>query len=221
MADEPINTDPVKWYVMRVFKRELQAEDALKGEYGMEHFIPKLFSIRKRHGKEERVLKPSIPGIVFVHANRRGIRQFKEYFPVMQYFYQKCHIGLEKPLTVPDKEMQNFILIARQMMQDISYHDPDEIQLCRGDKVRIIGGVFEGLEGTLLRVKGKRSKRVVVKIEGVVAISSAEIQKEFIERYVETDNKETETLQNDEEKHVMASPDKPKRKYKNTKKPKK
>lgn len=117
----------------------------------------------------------------------------------MQYFYQKCHIGLEKPLTVPDKEMQNFILIAQQMLQDISYHDPDEIQLCKGDKVRITGGVFEGLEGTLLRVKGKRSKRVVVKIEGVVAISSAEIQKDFIERIEDTEKMDPQPSEDGEE----------------------
>lgn len=199
MAEEIANSDPVKWYVMRVYKRELQAEEALNSAYGLEHFVPKMFSTRTRHGKEERVLKPSIPGIVFVHANRKEIHRFKEYFPVMQYFYQKCHIGLEKPLTVPDKEMQNFILIAQQMLQDISYHDPDEIQLCKGDKVRITGGVFEGLEGTLLRVKGKRSKRVVVKIEGVVAISSAEIQKDFIERIEDTEKMDPQPSEEGEE----------------------
>lgn len=170
---------------MRVYKRELQAEEALKGPRGLEHFIPKMISTRTRHGKEEQVLIPSIPGVAFVHANRKAIRQFKEYYPLMHYFYQKSHIGLEKPLTVPEKEMKNFIIIASKMMEDINYHDPDEIQLCMGDKVRITDGVFAGLEGTLLRLKGKRSKRVVVKIEGVVAISSAEISKDFIERLEE------------------------------------
>ena len=37
------------------------------------------------------------------------------------------------------------------------------------------------MEGVLLKVKGKRSKRIVIKIPGIVAIATAYIEPEFIE----------------------------------------
>ena len=37
--------------------------------------------------------------------------------------------------------------------------------------VRIVGGLFDGQEGVLVRVKGCRSKRVVVMVQGVIAVA--------------------------------------------------
>ena len=43
------------------------------------------------------------------------------------------------------------------------------------------GGTFDGVEGTLLKVKGKRNKRVVICIKDVTAISVAEFEPELLE----------------------------------------
>lgn len=166
---------------MRVYKKEAQAEQALSASYGLEHFIAKTYKVRTYHGKKTRMLVPAIPNLVFVHSTRRQIREFKQYFYSLQYCFRKTTDGHEYPLTVPDREMASFITIARQMEEDIVYHNPDEIQLEKGTRVRVHGGLFDGLEGTLLKVKGKRSKRVVVKIDNLVAIAAAEISPELIE----------------------------------------
>lgn len=172
----------VRWYVMRAYKRQEATESALADErHGLNHFVPKRYVERTIRGEKKRILQPSIPGIFFVHASRHKIYAFKQFYPMMQYCYHRSHVGLDTPLVVSDPEMRSFMIIARQMEEDIAYHAPDEIHLSKGDRVRITGGVFEGVEGTLLRIKGKRTKRVVVKIEGVVAISSAEISPDFIE----------------------------------------
>ena len=47
--------------------------------------------------------------------------------------------------------------------------------------MRGVGGAFEGVEGTLIKLNGKRRKRVVVKLDGVLAISAAEIETDLIE----------------------------------------
>lgn len=179
--EELSEQDVIRWYVMRVYKREAQAEKALSSSYGLEHFIAKMYKIRTYHGKKTRILSPAIPNVIFVHSNRKGIREFKEYFPALQYCY--CHSvdGRDYPLVVTDKDMNSFMTVARQMEEDIVYHNPNEIQLEKGDRVKVHGGPFDGLEGTLLKVKGKRSKRVVVKIDGLVAISAAEISPDLIE----------------------------------------
>ena len=77
--------------------------------------------------------------------------------------------------------MANFIKAAGHYEEDLTYYSPDEIQLEKGTRVRVIGGVFNGVEGTLMKVKGKRSKRVVISVDGVVALSVAEIEPELIQ----------------------------------------
>ena len=55
------------------------------------------------------------------------------------------------------------------------YFHPDELNLSKGTKVRVTGGDFEeGQEGVFLKVKGARD-RVVVEIQGVIAVAMATI----------------------------------------------
>ena len=51
--------------------------------------------------------------------------------------------------------------------------------LKRGDQVRIIKGVFAGVEGELVRIKGH--KRVVVHLEGVCSLATTYIPTEYLE----------------------------------------
>lgn len=177
---KPIIQDETCWYVMRVFKKEKEVEELLKGPYGLSYFIAKKYNVRTYKGKKKSVLEPSIPGIIFIHSNRRQIREFKNYCSYIQYCFFKKD-GKEVPLIVPDWQMDNFIKIAKQIEDDIVYYKPEEIIISKGQLVKVHGGAFDGLEGVLLKVKGKRSKRIVVRIDGVAAIASAAITPDLIE----------------------------------------
>ena len=61
------------------------------------------------------------------------------------------------------------------------YFQPDELNLSKGTKVRITGGEFEGQEGIFLKVKGARDRRVVIEIQGVIAVAMATIHPDLIE----------------------------------------
>ena len=50
-----------------------------------------------------------------------------------------------------------------------------------GTRVRIIGGDFEGQEGLFLKVKGARDRRVVIEVQGVIAVAMATIHPDLIE----------------------------------------
>ena len=52
--------------------------------------------------------------------------------------------------------------------------------LKRGDRVRVIKGPLQGLEGELVRLMGH--KRVVIRLEGVVSIATSYIPGSFLER---------------------------------------
>lgn len=78
-------------------------------------------------------------------------------------------------MVVPEKQMQDFMFVL-DMTDDVEVAD---LNLKRGDFVRITKGVLSNVEGELLSVKGK--KKVVIRIEGLVAIA-VEIPAAYIEK---------------------------------------
>lgn len=83
-------------------------------------------------------------------------------------------------MTVPEKQMQSFIAVAGDEEQQAIYLDPASVDLSKGDKVRIIGGQLAGVEGTFMKIKG--GNRVVVKIDFVAAVATAEIPPQLVEK---------------------------------------
>ena len=76
--------------------------------------------------------------------------------------------------------MQNFISFTTQAGEHISYYRPEEIQLRPGDKIRVNGGLYNGLEGVIQRIKGKRNKHLIVSIPGVV-YAAVELEPDLVE----------------------------------------
>ena len=85
-----------------------------------------------------------------------------------------------KPAVISDKEMSDFILISGAGSNDLIYMSAEEANLKVGDKVRVIEGIFKGTEGKLVRIKGH--KRVLVLIEGVVAVATSYIPTMFLKK---------------------------------------
>ena len=164
---------------MRAYRNELKAEKVLSGDYGLPFFIPKRYILQLIHGKKVRRLVPAIPGLLFVHASRVQINELKLRYPFMQYVMRKMGSGLEY-MKVPEKEMNNFIKVASQTEEHPTYFAPEELNLRAGTRIKVIGGAFDGAEGYFMKVKGKRNRRLVVKLEGVMAIS-VEVSPDLVE----------------------------------------
>lgn len=177
---ESIADDAYRWFVMNAYKSEMKAEEALSEEAGLTYFIPKRYVARKYRGRMKRVLVPVIPNLVFVRARYEELEQFKQKHPFLRYATRRID-GANRIMKVPDEQMDNFIKAASHYEEEITYYNPDEIALEKGTRVRVIGGPFDGVEGVLLKVKGKRSKRVVIAIKDVAAISVAEISPELLQ----------------------------------------
>lgn len=172
------NTPKCCWFVMRAYKCEKRAEEKLR-ECGIRFFIPKCYTIRVYHGVKSKRLVPAIPSLVFVYASRSELINFKKQYNFLQFVTRKQTADVDY-LTVPDVQMENFIKIASHYEEDLVYLNPDEIDLKKGTKVRILGGKFDGVTGVFLRVQGKRNRRVVVQLEGITAIV-AEVHPDLVE----------------------------------------
>ena len=84
-------------------------------------------------------------------------------------------------IIVPEDQMKRFIAVAGTCHEQLLYFLPEEVDLTKGTKVRITGGEFEGQEGIFIKVKGARDRRVVVQVQGVVAVAMATIHPDLIE----------------------------------------
>ena len=170
--------EQARWFVMRAYKSESLAEERLT-QSNLHFFIPKHYVIRTYHGVKSRRLVPAIPGLLFVHAPQREIAEFKKINNFLQFVMWNKSTGPEY-VTIPNGQMENFIKIASQYEENITYYSPDEIDLKRGTRVLIHGGNFDGVTGTFIKVQGKRNRRVVAMLEGITAIA-AEVQPHLIE----------------------------------------
>ncbi len=168
------------WYAMSApYHRELQAREWF-GERGIETFVPMRREIvTLRDGHKSHKLVPAIHNLIFVHTTSGIMRELKPRLPIVQYLTHPVD-GRNRPILVPEAQMQQFIRVSNSDDDRLLYLRPEELNLRHGTPVRIIGGPFDGVEGTFVKVQGVRNRRVVVQLQGLLAIA-AEVHPDLIQ----------------------------------------
>lgn len=157
-AQRPANkNDEPQWFVIKVSHKEQKAIDVFD-RAGIDTFCPMTKADITVRGEKTIVRRPLIANTIFAYGAFSKINSVKSSNPFITYSYAKSG-STYRILHVPDHEMKMFIDSATKMENDITYYRPDEVNLKKGDKVRIVGGLFDGYEGVLLKAKG-RAKRV-------------------------------------------------------------
>jgi transcription antitermination factor NusG len=170
----------VHWYVLRaVFNRELKVRDALR-RAGFYCYVPMCYRVETVHGRKVRRLLPAITELVFIHSTLSAIKEFKLHSKDTVYWLTTPKDGHREKIIVPDKAMEDFIRLTQQREQEVTYFRPGEISLSKGDRIRIHGGSFDGVEGTLVKIKGKRDKKILVSIPEIIA-AAVSIRPEVVE----------------------------------------
>lgn len=175
--------DKVCWFVLRVtYQRELIAK-AMLDALGIESFIPTCSVRVKRLGKYINETKALIHNYIFVRATRRKIEELKRgKLSFLRYVMCNNEMGLRVAQTVPERQMNSFIAIAGNYEEQALFLNIDELKFVKGDRVRVLSGVFEGVEGVLVKLPRKRDKRVVVEISGVVAVATTAISPALVQK---------------------------------------
>jgi len=176
---EHIDNDCKKWYVMSAYRQEKKAETALN-TYGVRCFVPKRYVVQTIHGKKVRSLQPVVSNLVFVYASWNEIIDLKQTMDYLQFQTQPIQ-QKRRVLVVPDAEMEQFIRICEQTEADICYYRPEEIDSAQSQLVRVIGGNFNGIEGRLTKIIGKRQKRVVLQLDNLLAVAITIENPEYLE----------------------------------------
>lgn len=157
------------WFVMRfLYRHSSEMQDKLE-KYHIPTFTPMCYKEVIRKGRKVRLRVPVIPSLLFVRAVRESLDPFVAADHHFQYQFKRGGKQNEA-LIVPDDQMEKFIRVSEPDKNPL-YFAPQELNLTKGCKIRIISGPFEGITGTLLKVKGARKRRMVVSIPEILDIA--------------------------------------------------
>ena len=159
------------WYALRAtYSRELKVQADLQ-EKGVRTFIPMMW--------KEKKLIPAINNLVFVYWTREKIdsyiRSFADARPVNYYWDRTTNA----PLTIPDKDMENFIAVASTLDEDLVFLTEVSDKLREGQNVKVKEGPFKGVEGKIVRIR--KSRRILVELPGMLAVASTYVAPEELE----------------------------------------
>ena len=76
--------------------------------------------------------------------------------------------------------MLNFIRATMSRNEHLLFVEPSKCHYKSGERVRVIDGLFQGVEGKVARVTGQQ--RVIVSLSGIGLVSTAYIPTAFIEK---------------------------------------
>lgn len=165
------------WYALRVtYSRELALKEYLD-EKSIENFIPMHYEYVVKGERKIRKLVPVVHNLVFVRSSRNCIDQIKNTISLPVRYIMNRETNL--PITIPERQMHHFIAVAGTNDEQLVYLEPSVVAFRKGQRVRVTGGIFEGVEGEFIRIKNDR--RVMVSIQGVMAVATTFIHPSFIE----------------------------------------
>lgn len=169
-----------EWFALRAtYSQELKVKDLLTN-LGVESFIPMKYVEKMVDNKLKRVLAPAIHNLIFVFTNKANLQRIKSETVLSSMIRYMIDKSTKQPITIPPSQMDAFRAVSEQFDEGILYVDPKELELKNGDLVRIKAGIWEGITGRFIRIK--RGTRVVVELNGLIAVATASIPPYMIEK---------------------------------------
>jgi transcription antitermination factor NusG len=177
------NTD-IHWYVLFASKGKAVKIKPYLEMAAIEYFFPTYYKDRKIRGSEryERVSFPLLGNLIFVKSSKNilnpVLREAKLRLSISSDLYYR-DFGDKRIIVVPENQMRNFIAVAGNEKEQVIYLSNEEVNLRKGVRVRITGGVFAGVEGIFMRIKG--DKRLVVSIPNLFSVATAYIPSQYVQ----------------------------------------
>ncbi len=167
-------TEEEKWYVMKAANnRALSTKREILDPRSIVSFVPMKQSLElDRRGVKQWRTTPIFSNLVFVKTTQSTLWQLDQAYPHLYASYDRTlgNIGKQAFITIPTETMEEFIAFVEDNISNLKDVDVADLNLKKGEKVRVTSGAFEGRIATLVSVKGKRSKQIVTVIDGYVAV---------------------------------------------------
>ena len=157
-----LESESAGWYAIKVFyNRTEQVRELIQGLV-----------------KEIYVPRNVISSLMFVRTTPSNLEYIrKDRYDKLKVYTQP---GEREPYVIPERQMEVFKFVTSMEDKNMTLIDPEAVNYKTGEHVHVKGGIFEGAEGYIKRIKG--NKRLVVAIEGVVAVATAYIPTIYLEK---------------------------------------
>ncbi|VEN74270.1 Transcriptional antiterminator [Candidatus Desulfarcum epimagneticum] len=159
------------WHVIYTRSRfENVVLEGLRGK-SMEAFLPRITVSRRRRDRRVALQVPMFPGYLFVKTDMAP----SEHLEIKKTVGVVTLVGnAGGPIPVPDHAVESLQIMARA---DSGVATGRAVRA--GSRVMVVGGPFAGVEGALVRRKGKG--RVIVNIDPLDRFAGVEIDMDDIE----------------------------------------
>jgi transcription antitermination factor NusG len=178
-----LDSKSVFWYVLFAAHGKAKKISEYCKTANIECFFPMCNTKRRIRNSErtKNTLQPLIGNLVFVKTSMESfaphLEEIKRRFSITSELYYR-DLGSREIIVVPENQMRSFIVVAGCGQEKTIYLSNEDVNLEKGTRVRITGGILTGVEGVFMRIKGDR--RVVVRISNLFSVATAFIPLEFI-----------------------------------------
>lgn len=202
------------WYAIKVFYNKVfEMEDRLAG-MGLETYLAvdkvalkgeehlaaarKLARLPEGGRADSRLVRegpviykrvPMVKSLIFVRADGTEILQVIDMLKGPAdldkpegFVYRTA--DWQEPSIIPDRQMAMFRLVTSSGDSGLKFFSADDLSYFKqGEKVRVIEGPLKGAEGYIRRIQ--KNRRLLVAIEGIVAVTTSYIPPLFLEKVLE------------------------------------
>lgn len=172
-----------RWFALRTFSSATPVEIAERMPADVDKFMPTLDIVKRTPaGTLRHEQSPILKSLMFFRSTPSVATALRRtLYPHAMIYTHIDSEGNTVPSPIPEHELTMFRLVinASQPGTDIFSESSDSAGFAPGQCVRVTCGPFEGLEGTIRRIR--RDRRVVVTIQGICTIATPHIPMEFLE----------------------------------------
>lgn len=171
----------MEWYALGCLspRREIKIRDEAR-KAGFDAFVPLCYEVKTVRGQKQRKLIPALSGLIFAKGELEALKAYTQESAYPVFVRKSTFSNHEDYLVIPTKAMEDFMAVTQHREEHVSYFRPEEIRLQEGDHIRIKGGLYDGREGIIMRIKGKRNRHLVVQIPGFL-VAAVELSPQMIE----------------------------------------
>ena len=198
------------WYAIKVFYNKVFRMEDILSDKDLETYLPvqkiqlkgrehmlaarRLAQVDDYHRRDARYIqegpviyerRPLVTSLIFVKASSEEILQVSIRLRDEQIMDRSLGFVYKTAdwkefASIPQKQMESFRLVVESGQSGLEFYSADAFELKEGDKVKVLEGPLAGAEGYIKRIK--KNRRLLVCIEGVIAVATSYIPEKYLER---------------------------------------
>ena len=155
---------------------------AYDGKGPIEYFLPTCFMRVNQFGTMKTVTRKMLFSYIFIKDTEPGIRDIKRSIPQLRLLTMPgSKRGDTRYMIISDRDMDMFRKIADAYSGQLPCYRVGDIQLEEGDYVRVVGGMFDGIEGRMISSPGRNSGQVILPVSNLFLVSTGDIAQQYIQ----------------------------------------